>query len=56
MKIIELSPEWVAKCHPCQHWPATSRGCTIPEDALDWRGEPDVGKPEVCRYFEKKAA
>ena len=54
MKVIELSPEWVAKCYPCQHWPATSRGCTIPEDKLDGRGEPAVGQPHVCRYFDDK--
>jgi len=52
MTIIELSPEWVSKCKACQHWPATSRGCCIPEDELDWRGEPLVGQPEKCRYFE----
>lgn len=52
IKIVELSPHWVRNCKACQHWPATSRGCMIPEDKLDWRGEPSVGEPEKCRYFE----
>ena len=57
IEIVELSPQWVAKCHPCQNWPATSRGCTIPVDQLDGRGEPAVGDPKACRYFdaEKRA-
>ena len=36
-------------CPGCQH--ARRGGCTLPEDALDHRGEPVVGQPLECRYF-----
>ncbi len=52
--MVDLEQSMKQPCQGCEH--ARCGGCTIPEDALDWRGEPDVGKPEVCRYFEKKAA
>lgn len=39
-------------CTGCRHW---REGCTIPEDELDHRGEPAIGRPKVCRYFEGNA-
>lgn len=34
----------------CTHWHS---GCTLSEAKLDWRGEPNVGHPAECRYFEE---
>jgi len=33
----------------CTFW--NYGGCTLSEGALDFRGEPEVGHPEKCRYF-----
>jgi hypothetical protein len=32
----------------CTFW---NHGCTLSEGVLDFRGEPEVGHPEECRYF-----
>jgi len=35
----------------CAHHSDSERGCTIPEDRLDWRGDPLPGRPWECRYL-----
>lgn len=36
-------------CDTCKHWKG---GCTLSEALIDGRGEPTVGNPQACGYFE----